>query len=118
MSVIEVVSVDQYESEMDGRNKFVFIDFYATWCGPCKAIEPKIHEFSKEYDGVKFLKINVDKFKDIMKNNKVRSLPTFILFENSGERMVNYEPIIGNEPDKVKVLLNMVTKKKVIGDDF
>lgn len=118
MSVVEVVSVDQYESELDGRNKFVFIDFYATWCGPCKAIEPKIHELSKEYVDIKFLKVNFDKFKDISKKNKIKTLPTFILFENSGEKMMSYDPIIGADYDKIKTLLGMVTKEKVVEDDF
>jgi thioredoxin 1 len=59
----------------------VLVDFFATWCGPCKMLAPQLEEFSKDSD-VKVVKVNVDEFKDIAVNFCVMSLPTLMLFQN------------------------------------
>ena len=61
----------------------VLVDFWATWCGPCKMISPIIEELSEELDGkVVFGRLNVDKQPEIAMQFQVMSIPTLILFKN------------------------------------
>jgi thioredoxin 1 len=73
----------------------VLVDFWATWCGPCKSIGPIIDELSKEYAGrVKVAKLNVDENPATPGQYGVRSIPTLILFKGGKvlEQMVGAQP--------------------------
>ncbi|XP_053961256.1 thioredoxin-2 [Anastrepha obliqua] len=64
--------------------KLVVIDFFATWCGPCKLIAPKLEELAKEYEGrVVVLKVDVDECEDIAMEYNVSSMPTFVFIKES-----------------------------------
>jgi len=60
----------------------VVVDFFATWCGPCKAIAPKVGEFSETYKNVRFVQVDVDKQSQIARDLQVTAMPTFVLFKN------------------------------------
>lgn len=60
------------------------VDFYATWCGPCRMFGPVFEEVSKDED-FNFVKLDVDKYSDIAREYGVMSIPTIILFENGKE---------------------------------
>ncbi|KAJ5689051.1 Thioredoxin [Penicillium macrosclerotiorum] len=60
----------------------VFIDFYATWCGPCKAVAPMIGELSEQYENIRFLQVDVDKMRDIAMEYDVTAMPTFVLLKD------------------------------------
>lgn len=61
----------------------VLVDFYATWCGPCKSMQPVLKDAAKELgDTVKILKVDVDKNQAASAKFKVRGVPTFILFKD------------------------------------
>ncbi|MEG0994586.1 MAG: thioredoxin [Bacilli bacterium] len=59
----------------------VLVDFYATWCGPCKMLSPVIHELVDKA-GIKVIKIDIDKHEDLAREFNVMSVPTLIVFEN------------------------------------
>ncbi|XP_046828559.1 thioredoxin-2-like [Vespa crabro] len=59
----------------------VVIDFYAIWCGPCKAIGPKIEELAKEREDVIFLKVNVEECEEIVNKYKITNMPTFVFIK-------------------------------------
>ncbi|XP_014099119.1 thioredoxin-2 [Bactrocera oleae] len=64
--------------------KLVVIDFFATWCGPCKIIAPRLEELAKEFEGrVVVLKVDVDECEDIAMEYNVSSMPTFVFIKGS-----------------------------------
>lgn len=81
MSVI-TASDDNFEGEVLKSDKPVLVDFWAPWCGPCKAISPLVEELAQQFqDNVKFAKINVDDSQKTALTYGVRSIPTLILFK-------------------------------------
>lgn len=80
-----VVSLGEksFEGEVLRSTVPVFVDFYADWCGPCKAVEPTIEALAGEYEGkIKFVKVNVDENQKIAMRYDIMSIPTAVLFEN------------------------------------
>jgi len=69
-------------SELIGGDRPVLVDFYATWCGPCKTMQPILEDVSKQLgDQVKVIKVDVDKNPDAANKYQVRGVPTLILFK-------------------------------------
>jgi thioredoxin 1 len=64
-------------------NDVVLVDFFADWCGPCKALHPALEELAKDFDGVAVIsKINVDQSPELAAKFKVRSIPALFYFKN------------------------------------
>jgi len=62
-----------------------FVDFSATWCGPCKLVTPMIEKAEKDTTGVKFFKIDIDKEPNLTKTYNITSVPTMIMFKDGTE---------------------------------
>ena len=77
-----VATDDNFEGEVLKSDKPVLIDFWAPWCGPCKAIGPVVEELAEKFkDSVKIMKLNVDENQKTAAKYGVRSIPTLILFK-------------------------------------
>ena len=95
MASIVQVTDDNFEAEVANSKEPVLLDFWAEWCGPCKAIAPKLEELSKSYEGkIKIAKINVDENQQTPAKFSIRGIPTLILFK--GGQVV--DQLVGNHP--------------------
>ena len=76
------------------NDNITLIDFYAEWCGPCKALSPIIDEIANEAINVTVGKVNVDEERDLAMKYHVRSIPTMVIFKGGKEieRLVGFLP--------------------------
>jgi len=95
--VIEITTIEQFQKELQSDVP-IFVDFYASWCGPCKQIYPRIEQSANQLSGrVKFLKVNIDLMEKLAKNYKIRAMPTALLINPEGEvleRKVGYDQVV------------------------
>ena len=73
---------ENFENEVLNFKGKVLIDFFATWCGPCKMLSPVIEELADELDDIKVCKLDIDKATKIALQYNVMSVPTLLLFED------------------------------------
>jgi thioredoxin 1 len=76
------VNIDNFYEEVIQTKSTVFVDFWAPWCGPCKAVTPVIEELDGEYNDILFAKCNVDENPEISSEYGIRSIPSFLIFKN------------------------------------
>jgi thioredoxin 1 len=80
---VVILSAASFQSEVLEAQTPVLVDFWAPWCGPCRAIAPTIDELAREYSGrVKVAKLNVDEAQDISRRYEVRSIPAIVVFQD------------------------------------
>lgn len=78
---MEIQKLNETEFEQFIQNDYVLVDFYATWCGPCKMMHPVLEELSNTRASVKVAKVDVDECQNLAKRFGVMSIPTLILFK-------------------------------------
>lgn len=91
----KILNNSQFYDKVRTSNKLVVMDFFATWCGPCKMLTPIFESLSQEMgEQVDFAKIDIDRSLEIAQEYKIVSVPTMIIFKNGKEvqRIVGFLP--------------------------
>lgn len=81
MSVMKITS-ENFEQEVLKSKKIVLLDFFATWCGPCRMVGPIIDQIAEENADIKVGKIDVDQDGDLAAQFQIFSIPTLIVMKN------------------------------------
>ena len=116
MPVYEVTTSEEFYSYLDNedsKQSYIFVDFYASWCGPCKRISPFLEKLSdnEKYSSILFLKLNVDDVEDVTRKYNVTALPTFLIFDR-GNRESIYNPIVGANTQTIEERLGCLVETK------
>lgn len=100
------ISEGTFEDEVLKSTQPALVDFWAPWCGPCRAIAPILDEIAEEYKGkVKVAKVNVDENRKLAGDHGIQSIPTMLLFKDG--KVV--DKLIGLVPkDRLKALMDKV----------
>jgi thioredoxin 1 len=119
----EFMDVIHDTSEQKHGKKYILIDFYANWCGPCRVFAPTFVKLSDKYTNVMFIKVNIDNLNEIAEKYNIRSIPTFMFFETGNSEKPCTEAIIGGKKDLIKNKLEYYNnkiddKEKEEEDDF
>lgn len=97
----ELLNLKDMKEFINKENKVSVIDFYAVWCGPCKALEPIFHKLAEKTPEVQFGRVDVDQASDLATEYGVTAMPTCIFFKD-GEKV---DTIIGANPPKIAKLI-------------
>ena len=106
-STVLHVNDQNFESEVLKSDVPVLVDFYATWCGPCKSLAPIVEELAGEYAGkAKMVKIDIDEAPGVASASGIMAVPTLILFKDGQEvqKLTGFKP----KPELVKALNEVV----------
>jgi len=95
MAVLVINNQAEFDSKVVNSAQPVLVDFWATWCGPCKMVAPEVEAVSESYaDKMTVAKVNIDELSQIAGQYSVMSIPTMVLFNKGKEvtRIVGYRP--------------------------
>lgn len=79
---VKTITKDNFETEVLKAEKPVLLDFWATWCGPCRMVSPIVDEIAAENDGIIVGKVNVDEEQELAAQFAVMSIPTLMVFKD------------------------------------
>ena len=102
MTVTPINSLAEFQ-EILANNSVFIVDFWATWCGPCRMISPIFEELSKVSHNIRAFKVDVDAVPAISEECGIRTMPTFLVFKD-GEKV---DELLGADPAKLQSLINM-----------
>jgi thioredoxin 1 len=102
MSLVKNINDDEFQKEVLESNKIVLVDFWAEWCGPCKAMAPILKQVKDiQGDKVRIIKVDVDKNNALAMKYSIQSVPTLMIFKNGKQLWRQSGVIEANELNKI-----------------
>lgn len=102
-SIVNIDSSSSFETSVLNSSTPVLVDFWAEWCGPCKALAPVLDQVAKDFDGkAQVVKVNVDFNRDLADKYGIRGIPTMILFKGGEIK----KTIVGAQP-KAEIMASL-----------
>ncbi|CDR37723.1 CYFA0S01e15808g1_1 [Cyberlindnera fabianii] len=95
--VTQIKTAEEFKTAISD-SKLVVVDFFATWCGPCKMIAPLLEKFSEQHTDAVFYKLDVDEVGQVAQEQEVSAMPTIIFYKNG--QVV--DKVIGANPNAIK----------------
>ncbi|KAF9161279.1 hypothetical protein BGX21_002164 [Mortierella sp. AD011] len=80
--MVRAIATTAEYNDLIQSGKKVIVGFTASWCGPCKVVAPKFEELSEKYPDIEFVKVDIDKLRDVAHRAGVTSMPTFQTYYN------------------------------------
>ena len=84
--MLKNLNVENFEKEILNNEGIALVDFFATWCGPCRMIAPTVHDIANEREDVTVGKVDIDESIALAEKYGVASVPTLIVFKNGEEQ--------------------------------
>ncbi|HAL50613.1 TPA: thioredoxin [Candidatus Uhrbacteria bacterium] len=100
------LTTNNFDENVLKAQGLVLVDFWATWCGPCKLMSPIVDELALELDGVVVGKVNVDENPDLARQFNILSIPTFIIFK-SGQVIEQFSGSMSKDMLKEKIVKHL-----------
>ncbi|MGL5312404.1 MAG: thioredoxin [Peptostreptococcaceae bacterium] len=91
----KMINVSEFESNVENKDGVVLVDFFATWCGPCKMLAPVYSSLGEEMEGkADFLKVDIDESMELARQFSITTVPTVVVFKDGKEmdRLVGFIP--------------------------
>lgn len=108
-SVTQITNEREWNEALENAgDKLVVADFFATWCGPCRAMSPEVEKLAKKHQNVVFLKVNVDECRFLATRLDVYYLPTFCFMRNG----IQVDECVGANVKKLSALIDENIKIK------
>ena len=123
MGVVEIESVQQFDDIVLNKNdqhdkKYIFVDFWAHWCMPCRMVSPALHKYSDEYNkNIYYVSVNIDKVGKLATRYNIQSIPTFKTFE-VGSLETELEDFVGANKTKLEEKLRLLDEGIKLDENF
>ncbi|KAL7057856.1 hypothetical protein AAHC03_016473 [Spirometra sp. Aus1] len=104
MTVAKITSAEEFKEKI--ATGALLVDFYATWCGPCKLLAPKLDKLAGDTKDVVFLKVDVDECEELAQSYEITAMPTIIGFKNG----TVLDKVVGANEEKIKELVKKLTE--------
>lgn len=91
----KMINTNEFASEVENKEGVVLVDFFATWCGPCKMLAPVYSSLAEEMEGkAEFLKVDIDQSMELARQFTITTVPTVVIFKDGKEmdRLVGFIP--------------------------